>query len=107
MATNKNPGNFANDREKASEAGRDVYKRQVLIVEYCQHPLRVLPFAPVLGHGDQLSQVVHLHGAVTHQADHRTVRVGELGGDGIGPVSYTHLDVYKRQQQMLPAERTE
>ena len=22
MATNKNPGNFANDREKASEAGR-------------------------------------------------------------------------------------
>ncbi|MET3789163.1 hypothetical protein ABIC24_006859 [Methylobacterium radiotolerans] len=39
---------------------------------------------PVLRHRDQLGHVVHLHGAVADQRDHRPVRMGDLGGDGVG-----------------------
>ena len=41
-----------------------------------QIQLRVCPALPVLGHGDQLGHVVHLHGAVADQRDHRPVRDG-------------------------------
>ena len=34
----------------------------------------------------------------------RTVFVHTLGDDYLGPVSYTHLDVYKRQLQSLLLE---
>ena len=42
------------------------------------------PVAPVFGDRDQLGHVVHLHGAVADQRDHRAVGIGELGGDGVG-----------------------
>ncbi len=50
-----------------------------------QHdPARVRPVAPVFGDGDQLGHVVHLHGAVADQRDHRPVGMRELGGDRVG-----------------------
>ena len=40
--------------------------------------------------------------AARHGVDHKTIRRaiarGDLAARRIGPVSYTHLDVYKRQQ---------
>ncbi len=57
---------------------------EVLVVEHAADPLRVLPFLPVLGHGDQFGHVVHLHRAVTHYRHHRALGVRELGGDRIG-----------------------
>ena len=36
---------------------------------------------------------------VSHLGLGKTVKVGELSFEGLEPVSYTHLDVYKRQTQ--------
>ncbi|MNH14065.1 hypothetical protein D3C79_736530 [compost metagenome] len=57
---------------------------EVLVIEHRADPLRVLPLLPVLGYGNQLGQVAHLHRAIADQGHHRALRMGEFRGNGIG-----------------------
>ena len=63
----------------------------------------------VLGKGSNLLVPDEgVHGVVLHLCgDFETIHVEEPGlircGAAVSPVSYTHLDVYKRQRQPLPA----
>jgi len=52
----------------------------------------VLPLPPIFGDRDQLGHVVHLHGAIAHQRDHGTIRIGIFGRNRIG-----HRGSHRRQ----------
>ena len=57
---------------------------EVVVVQHGHDQAGVGPLLPVPLDGDELGHAVHLHGAITHQGDGRTVGMGELGPDDIG-----------------------
>ena len=81
-ARNENAMTTVAEYNKMYEGQEDVYKRQGL--EFV---------ALLLDLGSMLGILGILLAALSEAADHR----GQRGADGAIAVSYTHLDVYKRQ----------
>ena len=57
---------------------------EIFIVEDANNPAMIDPSPPVFRNRDQLGHIVHLHGAVADQSDHRPVGMREFAGDRIG-----------------------
>lgn len=72
---------------------------EIAVVQHQHDEGRRVPALPVLLHGDQFGVAVHLHGAVADHRHHRPLRIGELGGDGVG-----HAAAHGRQLARQRAE---